>query len=188
MFKFFKANHWHYKNTFLLIISIIIFIFLADTPFVRSSTANIGDWGYFGAVIMGILSVMTFTAAPALLILYDLSEKLNIYELSLLAGFGSVLGDFIVFSFFKDKVFTELQPIIQKIIRKPFMHIFRTHYFAWLTPVVGALIIASPLPDDMGVPLLSASKIKKWQFVILSFVLNSLGVWLLLNAIHLIAE
>ncbi len=188
MIHFSSYRHWHYKNTILLLVSIVVFIFLADTPFVKDMIAQIGDWGYLGAVIIGMLSVMTFTAAPALVILYELSGTLNIYELCILAGVGSVLGDFIIFSFFKDKVFSELEPIITKIVAKPFMHIFRTHYFAWLTPVIGAIIIASPLPDDLGVGLLSASKIKKWQFIILSFVLNSIGLWILISTARIILE
>lgn len=66
---------------------------------------------------------------------------------------------------FLSKVLNELEPIVKKIVAKPFMTF--SHYFAWLTPVIGAIIIASPLPDDLGVGLLSASKIKKWQFILL---------------------
>jgi hypothetical protein len=122
MWSFLSHKHWHYRNTTLLIISVVVFLFLADTPFAEAFLIRIGEWGYFGAVLTGILSVMTFSAAPALVILYYLSESLNIIELSLLAGLGSVLGDFIIFSFMKDKVFEELEPIITKLSRRPFMH------------------------------------------------------------------
>mgnify|MGYP000911877739 CR=1 FL=1 len=181
MWGIFNYNHWRYKNTVLLIFSIIVFLFLADTPFVHNLIDYLGEWGYFGAVLTGIFAVLTFTAAPALVILYNLSDKINIYELALLAGLGSVIGDFLIFSFFKDKVFIELEPIITRFTERPFMHIFHTPYFAWLTPVIGAIIIASPLPDEMGVALLSASKIKKWQFILLTFMLNSLGLLIIIS-------
>lgn len=180
MIHFSSYRHWHYKNTILLLVSIIVFIFLADTPFVKDMIAQIGEWGYVGALIAGIFFVMTFTAAPALVVLYSLAGQLNIYELSILAGFGSVIGDFLIFSFFKDKVFVELEPLMTRLSDKPFMHIFKTPYFAWLTPVVGAIIIASPLPDELGVTLLSASKLKKWHFVLLSFILNTVGLFVLI--------
>ncbi len=147
-----------------------------------------GEWGYFGAVLAGIFSVITFTVTPAFVVIYYLSEKLNLLELCLLAGFGSVIGDFIIFSFFKDKVFVELKPIVDKLAKKPFLHIFQSPYFTWLTPMIGALIIASPLPDELGITLLSASKLKKWHFIILSFILNSIGIFLIIKGVHLIVE
>ncbi len=181
-----KHYHWRYKNISLLVISVIVFFFLAETASVKTVIANFGDWGYAGAIIAGIFSVMTFTAAPALAVLYTFSEHLNPIELALLAGLGSVIGDFIIFSFFKDTVFTELEPIIEKLSHSPVAHILHSRYFMWLTPVIGALIIASPLPDELGVPLLSANKMKKWHFIILTFILNSLGIWLLLTGVKLL--
>lgn len=186
MWPFSNYQHWHYKNTTLLIVSAIVFLFLANTPFAKTFIAQIGEWGYVGAVITGIFFVMTFTAAPALIVLYYLAERLNPIELALLAGFGSVLGDFIIFNFLKDKVFEELEPIITKISQRPFVHIFKSPYFTWLTPVIGAIIIASPLPDELGVTLLSASKLKKWQFILLTFILNSVGLYLVIIGAHAI--
>jgi hypothetical protein len=55
-------------------------------------------------------------------------------------------------------------------------HIFRTPYFAWLVPVIGAVIVASPLPDELGVSLMGASSIASWQFLILSYCLNAAGI------------
>ncbi len=180
MLEILNYRQWRYKNTILLVISIVVFLFLANTELAQQLINQVGEWGYFGAVLTGIFFVLTFTAAPALLVLYELAEKLNIFELSLLAGLGSVIGDFLIFSFFKDKVFIELEPIVTRFANRPFMHIFKTPYFAWLTPVIGAIIIASPLPDELGVTLLSASKMKKWQFIILTFVLNSAGIFVLI--------
>lgn len=184
--KFKQYHTWRYKNLTLLAISIVVFFILAQTSSVQTAIANFGEWGYAGAIILGIFSVMTFTAAPALTVLYAFSEHLNPIELALLAGLGSVIGDFIIFSFFKDTIFTELEPIIERISHSPVAHIFHSRYFLWLTPVIGALIIASPLPDELGVPLLSGNKIKKWHFIILTFILNSTGIWLLLTGTKLL--
>lgn len=180
--------HWRYKNTTLLILSAAVFLIFADSPAVKFGIERLGEWGYVGAVFAGILSVITFTVAPALVVIYYLSEKLNLLELCLLAGFGSVIGDFIIFNFFKDKVFIELKPILDKLAKRPVMHIFHSPYFTWLTPVVGAIILASPLPDEFGVTLLSASKLKEWHFIILSFVLNSIGILIIIKGAHLILE
>ncbi len=179
---------WRYKNIFLLFVSMIVFFFIAATPAVKTMIANLAEWGYIGAIITGIFSVMTFTAVPALTVLYTFSEYLNPIQLSLLAGIGTVIGDLIIFSFFKNTVFNELEPIIEKLSKSPIAHILHSRYFVWLTPVIGAIIIASPLPDELGVSLLSANKMKKWHFIILTFILNSLGIWLLLTGVKLLVN
>ena len=176
-----KHFHWRYKNLTLLGISLVIFLIISQNPTVKLALLSLGEWGYVGAVVAGIFSVMTFTAAPALLVLYDLSESLHTVQLALLAGFGSVIGDFLIYSFFKDQVFIELEPFLDRFKHSLVSHIFHSKYFLWLTPVIGALIIASPLPDEIGIPLLSAYKIKKWQFIMLTFVLNTIGIWLLIT-------
>ncbi len=173
-------RHWRYKNTSLLLLSITLFFAVAGSPWLEKAISSVGEWGYAGAIIAGMFSVFTFTTAPALTVLYYFSETHNVLILAVLAGFGSVLGDFLIFSFFKDKIFTELEPILTRLSASPVGHIFHSPYFSWLTPVIGAAIIASPLPDELGVPLLSASKLNRWQFILLSFVLNSVGIFLIL--------
>jgi uncharacterized membrane protein YdjX (TVP38/TMEM64 family) len=48
--------------------------------------------------------------------------------------------------------------------------------------VLGAIIIASPLPDEMGVGLMGISKLKTSQFILLSFVLNAIGIFIVVTA------
>ncbi|OGG78335.1 hypothetical protein A3A36_01445 [Candidatus Kaiserbacteria bacterium RIFCSPLOWO2_01_FULL_52_12b] len=54
--------------------------------------------------------------------------------------------------------------------------IFRPRLFKWLIPFVGALIIASPLPDEAGLAMMGLSKMKTSVFIPISFALNFLGI------------
>jgi hypothetical protein len=89
---------------------------------------------------------------------------------------GAVIGDYIIFRFLRDRVFEEVEPIFMKLGGSHISRILSTPYFAWLAPVLGAIIIASPFPDEIGVSLMGISKLRNWQFLTLSFVLNSLGI------------
>jgi hypothetical protein len=51
------------------------------------------------------------------------------------------------------------------------MRVFRA-----VMPFLGALIIASPLPDELGLVFLGISKLKTRYFLPLSFVLNFFGI------------
>lgn len=171
-------RNWQYKNTFILILSIILLLFIIDSPFVKDIINKIGNLGYLGAFLAGVFFVSIFTVAPAALVIYDLASKLNPYEVALFAGIGGVIGDYVIFRILKDGVFDELTPLLIKTKGiKKIGHLFRTPYFSWLIPIFGAVLIASPVPDEIGIGILGLSKIKNWQFVLLTFFLNAIGIF-----------
>ena len=178
-------RHWHYKNTLLLVLSLIIFYYLLKTPVVDNALKQIGSLGYLGAFIAGIFFVSTFTVAPAGVVLYHLADTLHPIEVAVLAGFGAMIGDYFIFRFMKDRVFKELRPLFRKHGRPYTKVLFKSPYFAWLLPLVGAFIIASPFPDEAGVSMLGLSKIKQWQFFLLALVLNSIGIFVVITVAQL---
>lgn len=173
-------KNWKWKNTFLLILSIGILFYFADSTFVREVIHRVSYLGFWGAFLAGIFFVSTFTVAPAGFVLFYLAQELNIWGVAIYAGLGATLGDYIIFRFLKDKVFEELRPIFAKLGSSQISRLFSTPYFAWLAPVFGAIIIASPFPDEIGIGLLGISKLKNWQFLSLSFILNSSGILLII--------
>jgi len=182
----FRWKRWHYKNTTLLALSLVAFFFLARTPQVDSLIREAGTLGYVGAFIAGIFFVSTFTVAPAAVVLYHLANNLHPLEIAILAGLGAMIGDYIIFKYLKDKIFIELRPLFKKH-GKPYIRIlYRSPYFAWMLPVFGAFIIASPFPDEIGVGILGLSKIKKWQFFLLSLVLNAVGIFFVVTIARLV--
>ncbi len=173
-----RWRRWRYKNTCFLLLSLVLFFILAQTPFVDSIIGQIGNLGYLGAFITGIFFVSTFTVAPAAVVLYHLADSLHPIEVALLAGLGAMVGDYIIFRFMKDRVFDELQPLFSKINHPYLRTLFKTPLFAWTLPVIGAAIIASPLPDEIGVSMLGLSKIRRWQFFVVTFLLNAAGIFI----------
>lgn len=169
----------------MLLMSLAAFFWLAKTPLVESAIREVGTFGYLGAFITGIFFVSTFTVAPAAVILFNLADTLHTIEVALLAGLGAMVGDYVIFRFMKDKVFEELLPVIRKLHTTRIKVLFKSPYFAWVLPVAGAFVIASPLPDEAGITMLGLSKIKKWQFVLLAFVLNAVGIFLVVSATRL---
>lgn len=175
-------RHWRYKNTILLGLSMILLLYLAQTPALDHIVKSAGGLGYLGAFITGMFFVSTFTVIPATVVLYHLAESSHPVEVAVLAGFGAMIGDYLIFKFMKDRVFEELRPLFRKFGRPYTRVLFKSPYFAWLLPLVGAFIIASPFPDEAGVSMLGMSKIKKWQFFTLALVLNTVGIFIVVTA------
>jgi hypothetical protein len=182
-----KWRHWRYENTALLIVSFVLVFYLAQTPLLDNVIKTAGELSYLGAFIVGMFFVSTFTVAPAIVILYHLADTtLHPVEVAILAGLGAMIGDYVIFRFMKDRVFEELGPIFKKLQHPGVRDLFKSPFFAWLGPLFGAFLIASPLPDEVGVSLLGLTKIKRWQFFVMTFTLNSIGILLTVLAARLI--
>jgi len=167
---------WAYHNTLLLLASLGVLFLVFQTDVAHAIVRYVGNFGYLSGVIVGFFFVSTFTVAPAAVLLFHLAQELNPVALALLAGIGSVLGDVVLFRFLKDRVFEELTPFVRRIGGSHLSLMLKTPYFAWFAPVLGALIIASPFPDELGISLLGLSKINTIQFMALTYVLNVAGI------------
>ena len=174
---------WKYKNLTFLLISLVIAFFVLQNEQLHSFMMHLGKLGYVGAFFAGILFVSTFTVATGAIILLVLAETLSPVELGIIAGFGAVTGDLLIFRFVKDDLAKEIKLLYKRFDKNHhFKKVLHTRYFSWSLPVVGALIIASPLPDELGVSLMGISKLKTYQFLLISFVLNSLGIFLVTSS------
>ncbi|QQS18728.1 hypothetical protein IPL68_01435 [Candidatus Saccharibacteria bacterium] len=180
-----RWRRWKYKNTALLAVSLVAFFWLAQTPQVDAAVKSVGNLGYLGAFITGLFFVSTFTVAPAAVVLFHLAGQFHALEIAILAGAGAMVGDYFIFRFMKDRVFAELLPLVRKLQTPRMKLLFKSPYFAWVLPVVGAFVIASPLPDEVGVGMLGMSHVKQWQFFLLAFVLNAVGIFLIVSAAQL---
>ncbi|OGE81903.1 MAG: hypothetical protein A3E98_00865 [Candidatus Doudnabacteria bacterium RIFCSPHIGHO2_12_FULL_48_11] len=175
---------WRYKNTALLVVSLAA-LFLASQFFFAQQLVNfLQQLNYFGAFITGIFFTSMFTVAPATVVLYLIAQNHNPLLIAIFGGLGTMLGDYIIFRFLKDRVFDEFASVVAKIGGSHLRQLLHTPYFAWLLPVLGAIIIASPLPDELGITLMGLGKIKNWQFLTLSFVLNSSGILIIASLAH----
>ncbi len=171
-----------HKNLLLFILGLVVAYFLSQNQGFGDFLVRLGNYGYLSAILAGALFVSTFTIATGALILMTLARTLSPIELILLAGIGAVLGDLLIFLFVKDDVVKEIEPIYNEITGSHLKKILHTRYFAWTLPVVGAFIIISPLPDELGVSLMSVSEIKTGKFLIISWVSHTVGMFLLVSA------
>lgn len=172
-------RHWRYPNLTLLIISLVVTFFLLTNGYLDQLTSKLGNLGYLGVFIAGFLFVSTFTIAPAAAILFEFSKSLDPYLVAGIGGAGAAIGDYFAYIFIRDRLFAELNPVLKMFHLYRRVDILHTKYFAWLAPVVGAAIVASPLPDEIGLSLLGLKKITFGRFIALAFLLNAIGIFLI---------
>jgi hypothetical protein len=138
---------------------------------------SLGSFGYIGAFFAGALFVISFTVAIGAIMLLLLSERMSPYEVILFATLGAVLSDLTIFHIVKDDLEGEVERIYDKIdSRHHIVKLLHTKYFSWTLPVIGAIIMASPFPDEIGVSLLGIARMKTYQFLAISLVTNVISI------------
>ncbi|MDO8599944.1 MAG: hypothetical protein Q7R44_00845 [bacterium] len=179
--------HWRYKNLTLLTVGLIAGIFLYKSASFQEAVAGLGSFSYASAFLAGLLYDTTFTVSTSVAILLVLAKTMEHIPLVIVATFGAVVGDYIVFKFVKDGLMRELVPIehaLENEVGKGRMHylkhLFHSRYFHWTLPVVAVIMIGTPLPNEVGIGLLGASGIKTKNLLIISFIFNFIGLNLVL--------
>ncbi len=174
-----------YPKLLLLFLTFILaYIIFKERSFIpfHNSLLSIG---YLGTFIAGIFFVYGFTAAPATAILLILAKEQNIILAGLIAGFGALIGDLIIFNFIRHSFADEIKKLKkEKIIIHVHNHIRKRTPNAlkkYIIPIFAGFIIASPLPDEIGVSLFAASrKISTKIFSVISYILNTAGIFVIL--------
>jgi hypothetical protein len=169
-------HHWKYPYLSVLLLSIVITVYLMGDPGFKSWVYHLGNIGYLGVLIAGLLFTSSFTVPISIGLIAVLSEVINPVTLALVGALGSAVGDYILFRLIKDRLGQEVIDIVGKKETKHISHFLRLRYIAWSLPIIGALAIASPLPDEVGISLLGISKISTWKFLLISYVSNAFGI------------
>ncbi len=136
---------------------------------------------YFGTFLAGVFFTYGFTAAPAVALLLIFAGEQNILLAGFIGGFGAMVGDLIIFKFIRYSFSDEIKKLS---IEKPVSYISNKIpglLKRYLILALAGFIIASPLPDEIGISLLSVSKFVSTNlFSVFSYVLNTIGIFVIL--------
>lgn len=175
-----RINGFLLHDVLLIIISLSVAFALVQTGFLSVVLASTREWQFIGSFIAGLFFTSIFTTAPAIVALGEITLVHPIASVALFGALGAVIGDLIIFRFIRDKFAEHLLELLShRYLGKRVRTLLRLRLFRWVSFFVGGLIIASPLPDELGLSLLGFSKMKIKWFIPLSFVFNFIGIVLI---------
>jgi hypothetical protein len=163
----------------IIIVSICVAIYLAQGTYIDSIIAYTKEYYILTAFVAGLFFTSAFTTAPAIAMLAKLSLVYPIHIVALVGGIGALLGDLLIFSFIKGHIREDVDYFLSKAKSKRIRHLFHHRFFRWSLAFIGAIIIASPLPDELGLALMGLSNVKTEKFVFISLFFNTLGIILI---------
>jgi hypothetical protein len=132
--------------------------------------------------LAGMFFTSVFTIGPAAVAIVGLSQSVPALDLAFFGAIGATFVDLSMFAFLRDRVSKDARSFFKSSFRKRFVSFFHFGLIKWVVIGSGALVIASPFPDEAGLAILSLVKIKPYQLVLITASMNFLGILFLAKA------
>ena len=167
------------QDFFIIIASIVLAWAIVHYGFVPFLLEQLGGGKTLVAFVAGLFFTSITTTAPAMAVLGELSLTNNLFFVAVVGGMGAVVGDFLIFVFVRDRVSGDIAYLLKRTGTPRVFKLFHRKTFRRLLPFVGGLIIASPLPDELGLSLLGLAHMRTSRFLLLSYAFNTTGILLI---------
>lgn len=173
-----------YPKLFLLIFSIILAYYLFSNPLVSENIIKLQELSYIGIFLSGILIAFGFSA-PFSVGFLIVSQPQNILLATFCGAMGAALSDILIFKFIKFSFMNEFKELEKTSVLKKIRGIVNKNINLkikrYLVYIFAGILIATPLPDELGVVMLAGlTTIKPKILMGISFVLHSIAIFLIL--------
>lgn len=179
--RFFKIQ---YPKILGLMATTIIAYYLFQTPEFYNFISSLNGLSYLGVFLGGMLFAFGFSAPFAIGFFIALTPQ-NIFIAAIVAGFGAVISDLLIFRFIRFSFEDEFSHLRNTKTLRGLRYLIDASYFrkikVYLMYAFAGILIASPLPDEVGVTMFAGlTKVKEFWIALIGFSLNTLGILLIL--------
>jgi predicted membrane protein len=174
-----------YPKILIFVLAIVLAYILFRNPEINSFISNLGKLGYWGLLIAGILFAFGFTAPFAVGFFLTLNPE-NILIAGIIAGLGATISNIFIFKTIKSSFSDEFEDFKKTKLYKEVYHISHKKLHGkiklYLSYVFAGILIASPLPDEMGDAMLAGlTKINIILLALIWFTLSTIGILIILG-------
>lgn len=175
-----------YPKLLCLLFSCVLAYILFQQGAFELLVQSMNGHGYLSCFLAGLLFSFGFTSPFAVGIFVETAERTHPVPAALIGGVGALISDISIFEFVRFSFHDELHRLkATTLFQRVRAFIFHDSmpervrlYLLW--SIVG-IVIASPLPDEVGVTLIGgATNIDSRKFGVLCFTLNTAGIFLIL--------
>lgn len=174
------------KDSAFILLSIALAIVIGQLDLIEKLLGASENIRIIGAFVGGLFFTSVFTTVPAIAFLGEISQLEPILIVALIGAAGSVCGDILIFYLFRNHVAKDVDTLIHLSRNHLLNSILHEKAFRWVGILAGALIIASPLPDELGIAMMGLTQMETKNFVPISYTFNFIGIALIGLASRLI--
>jgi hypothetical protein len=180
-----RLFHFKYPKLMLFCAMILLSYWLFTIPSFVSWTAGLKHLGYIGIFLTGILFSYGFTTPLSIGLFMTMSPE-NLLLAAIVGGFGAFIADLLIFSFIRTSFLDEFSRLEATKPIRAFEHLIQkklgSTVKAYLLYAFVGIIIASPLPDEIGITMLAGlTKIKSLLLSLISLTMNTVGIFVILK-------
>lgn len=176
-------------EAWLVVFGFMVTIVLLRTDLISQLAHFATEYASIVSFIVGMFFTSVLTTTPAIVAVAELAQYIEPWKIALIGGVGAVMGDLLIFRFVRSPLASY---IVRSASNKTMIRLGRwisRGPFWWTIPALGAAIIASPFPDELGLIMMGLSSIRLWAFLPISYAMNTLGIYLIAvaaQALHVI--
>lgn len=174
-------------KTAFFILSLSFAWWLIKSSYFQSLIDSALSLRIFAEIITGVFYTFFLTAPVAVAMLVIIARDHNPILVALLAGLGAALGDFIIVKFFREELSADFSLASKELHLQKTGRLLQKLRLGFIAPLLGAIIIASPLPDELGLMMLGVSKLKYHEIVLLTYILNTAGILIIVLPVNLLS-
>ena len=163
------------RDLLLILVSVIYTVVLLQLGVFEHLFLIVKDSIYLGSFVVGIFFTSVFTLAPSAVALAELSLHASPYLVAFSGALGAMCGDLVLFFFVRGIFGPDIRAVLKEE-KISLRHYFQLGFMRWFAPLLGAFIIASPLPDEFGLTLLGFSKVRLHILIPILFIFNYIGI------------
>ncbi len=167
------------RDIFFVTISVLAAIFIYESGLLATLFSYTKEAVFLGGLVSGFLFTSVLTIPLSIAAILEVSSHASPWMVALSGGMGALAGDLLLFSFFNGHVANDMALLTKSHKYDRLKKVFHLKIFRWVIPLVGALIIASPLPDELGLAMMGVAKTRLGVFIPISFSMNTLGIFLI---------
>ncbi len=177
----------HLIRDFLILIGgIVVAILLVKLGAIDTFLAATSGLAILTSFFGGMFFTSVLTIAPASVALAAASNALPSWIVALLGALGAAALDYVLFRFFRYDIERDVEGLLKPALRRRILSLFHFGFLKWMIVFIGASIIASPLPDELGLVFLTISRVKHTYLFPILFVLHFVGILVLVTAVSVV--
>ncbi|MDP2925067.1 MAG: hypothetical protein Q8N99_01720, partial [Nanoarchaeota archaeon] len=172
-----KKNKTKFKKNnllkwILLIVILVLTLYFAYTGFFNKIILKMDKYGIIGIYITGIFFGYSIASVPATVLFAYFSDFYNPFLIAFIGALGVLTENMIVFGFIKKELPEEITEFIQdhglrKLLKKK---------LNWLITLIAFVILVTPLPNELGIYLLTLEHFSPKIFMVFSFCSSFIGI------------
>ncbi len=160
----------------IVLLSVVFAVYVAQSGMVHAFVAATSSNMLLASFVAGLFFTSLFTTAPATVVFGELAQQGSLPVVALAGGLGAVMSDYLLFLFVRTRIAADAKMLPTGPRLKLVVRALKHSRLRFVLPAIGAIIIASPLPDELGMLLLGVSSVKNRTFLFISYTMNTLGI------------